>query len=57
MDAADLFLKEAEKCERLAEACETEISRTFFMDAAAHWRQKALQAEDKKLSSRLAQRV
>jgi len=43
MDAAD-YMKEAEKCERLATTCETVIGRAFFRDAAAHWRQKALEA-------------
>ena len=47
MDAADRYMKEAEKCERIAEACAIEISRAFFRDAAAHWRQKALEAKGK----------
>jgi hypothetical protein len=47
MDATDRYLKEAEKCERLAEACATEISRAFFVDAAVHWRQRALEAQNK----------
>jgi hypothetical protein len=46
MDAADRYLKEAEKCERLAEACTTEIGRAFFVDAADHWRQMALEAQN-----------
>ena len=45
MDAATRYLKDAEKCERLAAVCETELSRAFFEDAAAHWRQKALEAK------------
>jgi hypothetical protein len=44
MDAADC-VKEAEKCKRLASECGTEIGRAFFRDAAAHWRQMALDAE------------
>jgi hypothetical protein len=47
MDPADC-MKEAEKCERLATACETEIGRAFFRDAAAHWRKMALEAEYEK---------
>lgn len=47
MDAADQYLREAEKCERLAKTCLTEICRAFFMDAAAHWRQRAVEALNK----------
>ena len=47
MDAADQYLREAEKCERLAQDCTTEIGRAFFVDAAAHWRQRALDAQTK----------
>lgn len=47
MDIAELYRKEAEKCERLAKTCETEIGRAFFMDAAEHWREKALDVEYK----------
>jgi hypothetical protein len=45
VDAADRYVKEAERCERLAEQCVEEASRAFFMDAAARWRQMALEAE------------
>jgi hypothetical protein len=45
MDVADRYFKDAEKCERLATVCAAEISRSFFLDAAAHWRQMALEAE------------
>jgi hypothetical protein len=47
MDIAELYRKEAEKCERLAKTCETKIGRAFFMDAAEHWREKALEVEHK----------
>ena len=47
MDTANQYLKEAEKCERLAQVCTTEIGRAFFLDAAAHWRQRALEAQTK----------
>jgi hypothetical protein len=44
---ADRYLKEAEKCERLAKTCVTEICRAFWMDAADHWRRRALEARAK----------
>jgi hypothetical protein len=47
MDAADRYSKEAENCERLAKICVTEICRAFWMDAADHWRRKALEARAK----------
>jgi len=40
MDAK--YLKNAERCERLAETCTTELSCAFFLDAAYHWRRMAL---------------
>jgi len=36
------YLKNAERCERLAETCTTDLSCAFFLDAAFHWRQMAL---------------
>jgi hypothetical protein len=44
MDAA-VYLKNAEKCEGYAKACEDGLSRAFFLDAAAHWRQMAPRGE------------
>jgi hypothetical protein len=44
MNAADEYLKEAERCDRLAETCRRKATRAFFMDAATRWRQKALEA-------------
>ena len=54
MDAAGC-MKEAEKCERLAGECGTAIARAFLKDAAAHWRQRALEAGYKQPRHRLRQ--
>ena len=43
---ADQYLQEAEKFERLAEDCETELRRAFYLDSAAQCRQKALEAQE-----------
>ena len=47
MDDANRYLKEAERCERLAQRCVEEESRAFLMDAAVHWRRMASEAEDR----------
>jgi len=39
-------LQEAEKFERLAEDCETELRRAFYLVTAAQCRQKALEAKE-----------
>jgi hypothetical protein len=56
MDAAARYLEDAERCERLAAVCEADLSRAFFKDAAAHWRQKALEAEHEHHAARWAAR-
>jgi hypothetical protein len=43
---ADQYLKEAEKFELLAEDCEAELRRAFYLDTAAQCRRKALEAQE-----------